>query len=550
MKKSIYQAGVVCLTGVLILGLAEGAQASEITATTATTASSEQLLTETSEASTEDSSSNLSENSSTIEEATVDSSTTINSSEEIQEASQAEEFIAEPQITYQAHVENIGWQAPVFDGQLAGTTGQVLQMEALRIGLENSPYTGVQIEYRTHLKNIGWTNWVSDSELSGTVGKNVPIEAVQIRLVGEIAEEYDVYYRVHSSNFGWLDWAKGGIDNKGAGTSGFALEAEAIEIQLVKKGEVFNQPTTRPFVEFANSTISYQVHGADYGWQNPVGNGGAAGTVGQARRLEAIKVNVANPNLTGAVQVSAHVQELGWQSYVGVDQVAGTTGQRLRMEALKIKLTGELAQYFDIYYRGHVQDKGWLGWTKNNGIIGSIGAAKQMEAIEIRLVKKKSVYIPESKSYCTAEDFINYSEINRNKLLNVARSYVSSYKYSQNNVFTSKYNKPHNGWCSLFIEYAFEKAGLGSLFYGGQYEWNPRIIFAYHQARGQVVANPQPGDIAFVDWAGHGYITHAEIVETVGNGSTVGVITGNWGDMVTRVNRPKSQVVYYVRPNY
>jgi hypothetical protein len=38
-------------------------------------------------------------------------------------------------ICYQAHVQNIGWQGTVCNGQQAGTTGQSLRMEAVQIFL-------------------------------------------------------------------------------------------------------------------------------------------------------------------------------------------------------------------------------------------------------------------------------------------------------------------------------------------------------------------------------------------------------------------------------
>lgn len=34
------------------------------------------------------------------------------------------------------------------------------------------------------------------------------------------------------------------------------------------------------------------------------------------------------------------------------------------MEAVQLKLTGEIAEHYDIYYRVHSQTYGWLGWAK------------------------------------------------------------------------------------------------------------------------------------------------------------------------------------------
>ncbi len=37
-----------------------------------------------------------------------------------------------------------------------------------------------------------------------------------------------------------------------------------------------------------------------------------------------------------------------------------TTGQSKSVQAIQIRLTGEMANRYDVYYRAHVQDKGWL----------------------------------------------------------------------------------------------------------------------------------------------------------------------------------------------
>ena len=58
------------------------------------------------------------------------------------------------------------------------------------------------------------------------------------------------------------------------------------------------------------------------------------------------------------------------------------------MEAVQIKLTGKMAEKYDIYYRVHTQTYGWLGWTKNGASAGTNGYNKRIEGIQIRLVAK------------------------------------------------------------------------------------------------------------------------------------------------------------------
>ena len=155
----------------------------------------------------------------------------------------------EIKVSYSTHVQNVGDQAFVSNGATAGTSGQGLRLESIRIKLENIEGS---IEYRTHIQNIGWeTNWKKDGERSGTSGKSLRLEAIQIRLTGKIAEEYDVYYRVHAQNIGWMSWAKNGEQS---GTQNHSFRLEAIQVVLVKKGS--NPPAYNPP---ANSTLSFYV---------------------------------------------------------------------------------------------------------------------------------------------------------------------------------------------------------------------------------------------------------------------------------------------------
>ena len=69
--------------------------------------------------------------------------------------------------------------------------------------------------------------------------------------------------------------------------------------------------------------------------------------------------------------------------------MSGTSGQAKRLEAIQIRLTGDISNYFDIYYRVHCQTYGWMEWVKNGEIAGTEGEAKRLESIEIKLVPKQ-----------------------------------------------------------------------------------------------------------------------------------------------------------------
>ena len=91
------------------------------------------------------------------------------------------------------------------------------------------------------------------------------------------------------------------------------------------------------------------------------------------------------------IEYNAHLQDIGWQGWRRSGDVAGTTGESRRMEAIRIRLTGSAVADYDVYYRAHVQDYGWQDWVKNGNPAGTVGASKRMEAIQIRVVRKGSI---------------------------------------------------------------------------------------------------------------------------------------------------------------
>lgn len=128
-----------------------------------------------------------------------------------------------------AHVQNIGWQTAVESGATAGTTGQSLRVEALRMTLDAGAVGG-GIQANAHVQNIGWQGYRSSE--AGTTGKGLRMEAVQLKLTGGIANTYDIVYRAHVQNIGWQPWT---LDEGIAGTTGRSLRVEALQVKLVKK---------------------------------------------------------------------------------------------------------------------------------------------------------------------------------------------------------------------------------------------------------------------------------------------------------------------------
>ena len=137
-------------------------------------------------------------------------------------------------------------------------------------------------------------------------------------------------------------------------------------------------PDTKP-------EIVYKSHIQGIGWQDWKQDGAWSGTQGEGRRLEAL---VINPPEGVVLDVDVHLQKLGWRTYEGLehgnDRILGTVGESRRMEAIRIRCaennTGK-----KLWYQVHCQTYGTLPACAEGETAGTTGKAKRLEAIRICL---------------------------------------------------------------------------------------------------------------------------------------------------------------------
>lgn len=121
---------------------------------------------------------------------------------------------------YRAHVQSIGWQDWKHDGEISGTTGQGLRLEALQI---DAPF---EIQAKAHIQDIGWVDYgtINKDTIIGTTGESKRLE--------DLCFKGNFRYRVHIEHTGWTPWTKAdGIAT--LGTVGQCLRIEAIQIETL-----------------------------------------------------------------------------------------------------------------------------------------------------------------------------------------------------------------------------------------------------------------------------------------------------------------------------
>ena len=450
-------------------------------------------------------------------------------SEEEEEEEEEEEKTAS--VSYRTHVQTYGWQDWKKDGQMSGTSGQSKRLEAIQIRLTETELGG-DIEYRTHVQTYGWQGWAANGGMSGTSGEAKRLEAIRIRLTGEVAERYDVWYCVHAQRMGWMGWAKNG---EMAGTAGCSYRLEGIKIRLVEKG---GPAPGRADNAFYQNYVKYQTHVQSYGWGGYVTDGALSGTVGEAKRLEAIRISLVAPRYSGSIQYRTHVQTYGWQGWVSNGAMSGTSGEAKRLEAIQIRLTGQMAQKYDIYYCVHAQTFGWMDWAKNGASAGTSGLSKRLEGIRIVLVPKGSA-APGS----TKQPYLR-GKYTANALLAAARGWLGARRGDRTHKrIVDLYNsvkplpvgykvKYTDAWCDTFVTACAIKAGVTSSV-GRECgcERHIRIFkkLGIWNEDGEIY--PRPGDLILFNWTAtrqpnNSTANHIAIVESVG-WSTLVCIEGN-----------------------
>jgi len=281
---------------------------------------------------------------------------------------------ADLDLQYTTHVQTYGWMPWVSGGAISGTIGEGKRLEAIMIRLTGKDAGNYDVYYRVHAQSYGWLAWASNGEVAGTAGLGKRLEGIQVMVV-----------------------RKGEAVDKKLG--GITSVSDKSFISATGDSPVYDGTTTdysKPDIPGNDvPTVSYRTHVQTYGWMSYAYNGAMSGTTGKSKRLEGIQIDITNTKLKGDIIYTTHVQSYGWQANLGDKSTwskngaaAGTYGQAKRLEGICIDLTDELKEKYDVYYRVHIQSYGWLGWACNGQPAGSEGLAKRLEGIQIVLVPK------------------------------------------------------------------------------------------------------------------------------------------------------------------
>lgn len=285
--------------------------------------------------------------------------------------------------------------------------------------------------------------------------------------------------------------------------------------------------------------IKYQAHVAGEGWQAEVCNGQIAGTVGQNKAIEAVRITGIEVPDGVNLGVAGHalVQDMGWGEDAVINQDIGSTGQNKHLEAIKLGLYGDNATDYDIWYRLHVQDKGFLDWCRNSEPNGTEGENLQAEAIQIFLVNKNENFWPASnttipfekmeKEVAPVQPAAESEASIRKRIIDTAASHIGE----SGSEFQARMGIPGGEWCNATVSCIFIDCGLRNLIPITTYVPTTQQ-WAMNNGKWRGVNSgymPQSGDLVIYDFNGNGTGDHIGIVHSATSARNINAVEGNTG---------------------
>lgn len=139
----------------------------------------------------------------------------------------------------------------------------------------------------------------------------------------------------------------------------------------------------------AQPKLSYATYLRDADWQDVVGAGAVSGSDDGEASVECWRVWLVDAPYSGGIQYRSYAQGNGWEeNWVSDGSESGSTEDGRRVEAIQMRLTGQMAEEYDVYYRVCAEELGWMGWASNEEVAGTMDQSRRIEAIQVVLVAK------------------------------------------------------------------------------------------------------------------------------------------------------------------
>lgn len=181
----------------------------------------------------------------------------------------------------------------------------------------------------------------------------------------------------------------GNREKEGGGNRGGRTAAVSAGVLLPDEEVRQTAEVRRPYVEVPEMGALYGIHVQGKGWSNYFADN-AYGMAPAGGYITAIRATLHNQpsGMTGTIEYQVNLSGSGWLDWQADAGEAGSALGVMPLEAVCMRLTGDLAEYYDVFY-SVLQDNAWTDWAKNGEEAGRAGAGLRIDGVRISVARKR-----------------------------------------------------------------------------------------------------------------------------------------------------------------
>ena len=162
-------------------------------------------------------------------------------------------------------------------------------------------------------------------------------------------------------------------------------EAEQTEAAVQEQSQEGQEQV--PAGELPEIQSVYQAFFAGSGWSEEYGDNFECARTGDYTTALKASLRGQPEGLSGTLTYQVNVSGQGWQPWAENMAEAGSTVAGTVLESVKMDLTGDLKEYYDIYYMVY-QNGAWTEWAANGNPAGREGEGLRMDGIRMAVTRK------------------------------------------------------------------------------------------------------------------------------------------------------------------
>ena len=166
-----------------------------------------------------------------------------------------------------------------------------------------------------------------------------------------------------------------------------AAQPEAEQTEAVVQEQSQEGQEQVPAGELPEIQSVYQAFFAGSGWSEEYGDNFECARTGDYTTALKASLRGQPEGLSGTLTYQVNVSGQGWQPWAENMAEAGSTVAGTVLESVKMDLTGDLKEYYDIYYMVY-QNGAWTEWAANGNPAGREGEGLRMDGIRMAVTRK------------------------------------------------------------------------------------------------------------------------------------------------------------------